>query len=200
MHMRSSICAVAAAAVLALGCAKHEPAPPAPSTTVSHSAGPGTVSRLVTTTATVEDVDQKSRVVTLRTAEGETVHFKADESVRNLPQVQKGDHVTATYYEALALRLRDAEGEQPRMTVSEQTERAPLGEKPSGMVVRDTTLTAKVTAIDKKKQTVTLEGPQGGKVTLDVDDPAKLEQAKVGHLVEATYREAVSISVQKPGK
>jgi len=200
MHMRSSICAVAAAAVLALGCAKHEPAPPAPSTTVSHSAGPGTVSRLITTTATVEDVDQKSRVVTLRTAEGETVHFKADESVRNLPQVQKGDHVTATYYEALALRLRDAEGEQPRMTVSEQIERAPLGEKPSGMVVRDTTLTAKVTAIDKKKQTVTLEGPQGGKVTLDVDDPAKLEQAKVGHLVEATYREAVSISVQKPSK
>jgi hypothetical protein len=198
--MRSSICAVAAAAVLALGCAKHEPAPPAPSTTVSHSAGPGTVSRLITTTATVEDVDQKSRVVTLRTAEGETVHFKADESVRNLPQVQKGDHVTATYYEALALRLRDAEGEQPRMTVSEQIERAPLGEKPSGMVVRDTTLTAKVTAIDKKKQTVTLEGPQGGKVTLDVDDPAKLEQAKVGHLVEATYREAVSISVQKPSK
>ena len=200
MHMRSSIYAVAAAAVLALGCAKHEPAPPAPSTTVSHSAGPGTVSRLVTTTATVEDVDQKSRVVTLRTAEGEIVHFKADESVRNLPQVQRGDHVTATYYEALALRLRDAEGEQPRMTVSEQIERAPLGEKPAGMVVRDTTLTAKVTAVDKKKQTVTLEGPGGGKVTLDVDDPAKLEQAKVGHLVEATYREAVSISVQKPGK
>ena len=191
---------VLAAVLLAVGCAKHEPAPAPPSTTVSHSAGPGTVSRLVTTTATVEGVDQKSRVVTLRTAEGEIVHFKADESVRNLPQVQKGDHVTATYYEALALRLRDAEGEQPRMTVSEQVERAPLGEKPSGMVVRDTTITARVTAVDKKKQTVTLEGPQGGKVTLDVDDPAKLEQAKVGHLVEATYREAVSISVQKPGK
>jgi len=198
--MRKRTLSVLAAVLLAVGCAQHEPAPVAPSTTVSHSAGPGTVSRLITTTATVEDVDQKSRVVTLRTAEGETVHFKADESVRNLPQVQKGDHVTATYYEALALRLRDAEGEQPRMTVSEQIERAPLGEKPSGMVVRDTTLTAKVTAIDKKKQTVTLEGPQGGKVTLDVDDPAKLEQAKVGHLVEATYREAVSISVQKPSK
>ena len=200
MHARTSSVLAGAALLLAVGCAKHEPAPPAPSTTVSRSTGPGTVSALVTTTATVEDVDQESRVVTLRTAEGEIVHFKADESVRNLPQVQKGDHVTATYYEALALRLREAEGEEPRMTVSEQIERAPLGEKPSGMVVRDTTLTAKVTAVDKKKQTVTLEGPRGGKVTLDVDDPAKLEQAKVGHLVEATYREAVSISVQKPSK
>jgi hypothetical protein len=186
--------------VLGIGCAKHEPAPTAPSTTVAHSSGPGVASALVTTTATVEDVDQKTRVVTLRTASGEIVHFKADESVRNLPQVRKGDQVTATYYEALALRLREAEGEQPRMVVSEQVERAPLGAKPAGMVVRDTTLTAKVTAVDKKKQTVTLEGPQGGKVTLEVDDPAKLEQAKVGHLVEATYREAVAISVQKPGK
>jgi len=187
-------------AILALGCAKHEKAASPPSTTVSQSAGPNSASSVVSTTATVLDVDQKTRMVTLRTAEGEVVHFQADESIRNLPQVKKGDQVTATYYESLALRLRDAEGEQPRVTVSQQVERAPLGEKPSGMVVRDTTVTAKVTAVDKKKQTVTLEGPQGGHVTLKVDDPAKLDRAQVGHLVEATYREAVSISVQKPGK
>jgi len=131
---------------------------------------------------------------------GSVVHFQADESIRNLPQVKKGDQVTATYYESLALRLRDAEGEQPKVSVSQQIERAPLGQKPAGMVVRDTTVTAKVTEVDKKKQTVTLEGPQGGRVTLKVDDPAKLDRAEVGHLVEATYREAVSIEVKKPGK
>ena len=187
--------------ILAFGCAKqHEAATSPRSTTIAQSSGPGSVSALVSTTATVEDVDHKTRMVTLRTAEGEIVHFKADESVRNLPQVQKGDQVTATYYESLALRLREAEGEQPRISVSEQVDRAPLGEKPAGMVVRDTTLTAKVTAIDKKRQTVTLEGPQGGKVTLKVQDPANLERAQVGHLIEATYREAVSISVAKPTK
>ena len=94
-----------------------------------------------------------------------------DESMRNLPQVRKGDQVTATYYESIALRLREAEGEQPRIAVSEQVERAPLGEKPAGMVI-----------------------------TLKVEDPANLERAHVGHLVEATYREAVSISVQTPTK
>jgi hypothetical protein len=186
--------------VVAVGCAKHEAATNPRSTTVAQSSGPGSASALVSTTATVEDVDQKTRMVTLRTAEGEIVHFKADESVRNLPQVRKGDQVTATYYQSLALRLREAEGEQPRISVSEQVDRAPLGEKPAGMVVRDTTLTAKVTAIDKKRQTVTLEGPQGGKVTLKVQDPANLDRAQVGHLVEATYREAVSISVEKPTK
>jgi len=123
-----------------------------------------------------------------------------DESMRNLPQVRKGDQVTATYYESIALRLREAEGEQPRIAVSEQVERAPLGEKPAGMVVRNATLTAKVAAIDRARETVTLEGPQGGKITLKVQDPANLERAHVGHLVEATYREAVSISVQTPTK
>jgi len=123
-----------------------------------------------------------------------------DESMRNLPQVRKGDQVTATYYESIALRLREAGGEQPRIAVSEQVERAPLGEKPAGMVVRNATLTAKVAAIDRARETVTLEGPQGGKITLKVQDPANLERAHVGHLVEATYREAVSISVQTPTK
>jgi hypothetical protein len=47
---------------------------------------------------------------------------------------------------------------------------------------------------------VTLEGPQGGKVTLKVADPENLEKAKVGKLVEATYRESVSIKVRAPGK
>src|SRR5262249_56075259 len=107
------------------------------------------------------------------TAEGGMGHFEGEESMQNLPQVKKGDQVTATYYESLAFRLRDAEGEQPKISVSQQIERAPLGQKPAGMVVRDTTVTAKVTSVDKKKQTVTLEGPQGGRVTLKVDDPAK---------------------------
>ena len=187
--------------IVAFGCAKQEAATSPPrSTTVAQSSGPGTAEALVTTTATVEDVDQKTRMVTLRTAEGEIFHFKADESVRNLPQVRKGDHVTLTYYQSIALRLREADGEQPSISVSEHVERAPLGEKPAGLVARNTTLTAKVTAIDKKQQTVTLQGPQGGKVTLKVQDPANLEHAQVGHLVEATYREAVSISVQTPTK
>ena len=191
----TGVCALAA-----FGCAKHEPAPSAPATIVSQSRGPTSASSLITSTATVESVDHKTRMVTLRTADGEIVHFQADESVRNLPQVRKGDHVTVTYYESLALRLRDTEGGQPGVSVSQQVERAPLGEKPAGMVVHITTLTAKVTAIDKKKQTVTLEGPKGGKVTLEVTDPANLERVQVGHLVEATYREAVSISVKTPTK
>src|SRR5436190_307039 len=191
MKTRWAFVMIGVVMIVALGCAKRE----GTTAPVAQSSGPGSASALVSTTATVEDVDQRTRMVTLRTADGEIVHFQGDESMRNLPQVRKGDQVTATYYESIALRLREAEGEQPRIAVSEQVERAPLGEKPAGMVVRNATLTAKVAAIDRARETVTLEGPQGGKITLKVQDPANLERAHVGHLVEATYREAVSISV-----
>lgn len=187
-------------AVGGVGCAKHEKSTSAPTTVVGESSGPGTASKFFVTSATVLDVDQKTRLVTLRTAEGETVKFEADESVRNLKQVRKGDEVDVTYYEALALRLREADGEKPGVSVSESVERAPVGQKPAGTMVRNTTLTAKVKAVDKKNQTVTLEGPEGRSVTINVTDPQQLEKAKVGHLVEAKYREAVGITVRAPGK
>jgi hypothetical protein len=60
--------------------------------------------------------------------------------------------------------------------------------------------TATVEEVDQSTRMVTLEGPQGGKITLKVQDPANLQRAHVGHLVEAAYREAVSISVQTPTK
>jgi hypothetical protein len=193
---------VALCGAMALGCAKKKEAVPAPGpgVTVTESTGPGSAARAVTATATVEDVNQKTREVTLRTADGEIKRIKVGDEVRNLPQVRKGDIVTATYYESIALSLRDATGEKPSVSTTQGMERAPLGSMPRGAIMQETTLTAKVTAVDKKKQTVTLEGPQGGTVTLKVEDPQKLEKAVVGHLVQAVYREAVVIQVDKPTK
>ena len=201
MHKFCLIVAVVVVCSLAaLGCAKQKDAAPGPAVSVSESSGPGSASRAVTATATVEDVDQKNRVVTLRTADGEVKRIQVGDEVRNLPQVRRGDVVTATYYESIALALRDATGEKPSVAVTNDMERAPLGAKPSGAVMQTTTLKAKVTALDKKKQTVTLEGPNGGTVTIKVEDPKKLDNVVVGNLVEAVYREAVVISVDKPTK
>jgi hypothetical protein len=191
---------VALGLVAALGCGKDKEAVPGPAVSVTESAGPGSASRAVTVTATVEHVDAEKREVTLRNADGELKRIRVGPEVRNLPQVRKGDVVTATYYESIALSLRDAAGGKPSVSTTQDVERAPLGAKPAGAVMQQTTLTAKVTAVDKKKQTVTLEGPQGGTVTLKVEDPQKLDKAVVGRLVEAVYREAVVISVEKPTK
>lgn len=56
-----------------------------------------------------------------------------------------------------------------------------------------------VAAVDKENRTITLKGPKGRTVTLDVQDPSKLDAVKVGDPVVATYVEAVAIQVKKAG-
>ncbi len=56
-----------------------------------------------------------------------------------------------------------------------------------------------VSAVDKENRTITLKGPKGRTVTLDVQDPSKLEVVKVGDPVVAAYVEAVAIQVKKAG-
>lgn len=56
-----------------------------------------------------------------------------------------------------------------------------------------------VAAIDKEKKTITLKGPKGRTLTLDVKDPSKLDAVKVGDPVVAAYVEAIAIQVKKAG-
>ncbi len=108
------------------GCAKREPAPPREPVSVKRE-------QAVTTMATVEKVDHKTRMVTLRREDGRTFTFRASEEVRNLPQVQVGDQVIATYYEGIAAEVRpptDEERANPTAII-EASGRAPLGEMPA---------------------------------------------------------------------
>jgi hypothetical protein len=62
------------------------------------------------------------------------------------------------------------------------------------------TIRAWVDAIDKANRTVTLKGPRGGTVTLDVKDPKKLDAMAVGDPVVAAYMEALALQIKRmPG-
>lgn len=56
-----------------------------------------------------------------------------------------------------------------------------------------------ISAIDKEQGTVTLKGPKGRTLTLEVRDKQKLEAVKVGDPVVASYMEAVVVQVKKSG-
>src|SRR6516225_1433791 len=73
------------------------------------------------------------------------------------------------------------------------------GAVPGRGVVGSVTVRGTVAAVDKEKRTVTLKGPKGNTLTLDVKDPAKLDVIKVGDPVVATYMEAVAIQIKKAG-
>ena len=73
------------------------------------TAGPasGVVAALaVQVTATVVEIDHKTREVTLKAADGREETFVVDEAAKNLDQVKKGDVVVATYAEALAYEVK----------------------------------------------------------------------------------------------
>lgn len=70
-------------------------------------------------------------------------------------------------------------GEAPGGTQATVTgERAKLGEKPAGMISGQVTVTATVEAINKKKQSVTLKGPEGKTLDVTVENPKNLETSR----------------------
>lgn len=157
-------------------------------------------STLVTVTAAVEAIDQKTRMVTLKGPQGNSVTFKAGEQVKNLSQVKVGDSVLAKYYESVAIEVKKPGEAKPGVTKQEAVTRAKPGETPAGMAVSQVTVTTTIAAIDKKKPTVTLKGADGKTTTVKVRNPKNLENVKVGDQVVITYTEALALSLEKAPK
>ena len=157
-------------------------------------------SSLVEETATVEAVDQSTRMVTLKGPKGNSITFKAGDEVRNLAQVKVGDEVRFGYYESLDVRVLK-EGEAfPASGESSAMVRAKPGEKPAGIVGTETSVNATITAIDLAAKTATLKGEDGKSVTVKPLRPEKLDEVKVGDRLVITYTEAVAVKVEKAEK
>jgi Cu/Ag efflux protein CusF len=182
------------------GCSTERQPDPGISTASTTTEGKDSVqdTNVVQVTATVEAIDQKTRMVTLRGPEGKLITFKAGEDVRNLAQVKKGDQVVATYYESVALRVRKPGEVEPGVEAAEATDRAKVGEKPGAASAQTVTVTTTVEKIDRKKETITLKGPEGKLTTVKVREPKRLDKVAVGDRLQITYTEAVAISVEKP--
>ena len=148
-----------------------------------------------TVTATVVSVNQKTREVTIKTKDGQQHSFIAGDDVKNLPQVKKGDIITAVYTEAIAYEVRE-HGTAGVTTTTASASAAP-GSKPAGAVAQQTTVTVLITAIDPSVPTVTFMGPKGNKETIKVRDPKNLVGVKVGDKVDLTYTEALAIKVDE---
>src|SRR3954452_18085097 len=108
-----------------LGCAQHEAPSPAAPQLVQREA-------MLDTRAVVEKVDQNSREVRLRTADGRDLTVVAGPEVRNLAQVSAGDTVRLTYYESVVARMAEPGAGGPA-TTSVVTGSAPQGAKPAGI-------------------------------------------------------------------
>ena len=163
---------------------------------------PGMATMATTTelSAKVVAIDKATRTLTLKGQKGEAVDFVASADVKNFDQIKVGDMVVARYVQALTLELRNTKAAAGAPKVREEAVKAKPGDKPAVAGVREVTAIADVTAVDPKKSTITLKGPRGNIVTLDVKNPDQFKVVKVGDQVEVTYTEALALSVEAAPK
>lgn len=164
---------------------------------VAGASAPGRaeIARAVKVSATVSAIDAATRTVTLKVADGKEFPVTAGPEVRNFDRILVGSEVVVAFLQALALDLKKGGGGTREIIESTDSARAASGAQPGAAAARKVTVVADVTAVDAKTQTVTLRGPKRT-VELKVPDAKQFKLIAIGDQVQATYTEAVAISVE----
>ena len=162
-------------------------------------AGAAAIAETATIKATVEDINREKREVTLKGEDGKTKVLEVPESARNFDQLQKGDEVTAKYFEGIAVGVRKSD-EAPAQKETKKVYLPEKGEKPGMMAVKTKEVSADIENIDTEKREITIKGPEGRSVTLKADKDVDLDRIKQGDKVFVTHTEAMAIDVSPASK
>jgi len=152
--------------------------------TSSQGAGKAQALKTEEVRAQIVSLDRLTRAITLKGPQGTVVDLLAGKEVKNFDALKVGEFVTVRYFQSLALELQ-----KPGQAA------AVMHERPTARG-REVRAIAKVTAIDETAKTISLKGPRGNTLTLDVRNPEHFKVMKVGDEVRVTYTEAVAFSVQ----
>ena len=199
MNTKSKLAIALVAAALSATAFAQVPAPKS-STVVASEPGKAVMATVTGLSAQVVGVDKATRTLTLKGPKGNVVDIVAGPEVKNFDQIKAGDVVVARYAEALTLELRKTKSDATGPVVTEGAAKAKPGDKPAVAGARQVTVIASVTALDPKKSTITLKGPKGKVVVLDVQNPDQFKVVKKGDQVEVTYTEALALSVEPTPK
>lgn len=152
----------------------------------------------VTKTVTVEAVEQSTRTMTVKDEDGFYETIQVPPEVKRFSEVKVGDKITARYYENVVIRLKRP-GEAAVDVDSAALTRGE-GKTPVGTAATQRTITVTVTAMDPKKMSVTVKGPNAYTYSRKVADKKTFDQLKVGDQLDMTWTEALLISVDPSKK
>jgi hypothetical protein len=168
---------------------------PAGATVVTSQPGRVAAAQTIKATAVVTAVDPATRVLSLKTANGKTQDMIAGAEVRNFDQIKVNDRVVVAYMRGLTMELRKGGGIRQSTEASDAARTKP-GEKPGAAVGGRITVVADVVDVNPKAKTISLRGPKGKVVVLDVQNPDHFKVVKKGDQVEAEYVEALAVAVE----
>jgi Cu/Ag efflux protein CusF len=149
---------------------------------------------VITAKATIIAIDKENRIVTLRGPKGNDVAVKADQNVQRFNELKIGDIVTATYAQAVAVRVRKPGAAAPPKQ-AESVVRQP--DNRGATITREQTVSVSIQEIDLTAPSVTAEGPQGRQYTFRVRDRSEIQGLKVGDKVDVTYTEALLLRADR---
>jgi hypothetical protein len=201
IKMRIAALLILGAASLAPSALLAEPLEPVSggATITAIAPGKGVAEHAAVITATVKAVDAAQRSITLEGPGGDIVTLPVGREAENFDRIRAGDLVVVRYLEALALELKKHGTAKRERTERSAAETARPSERPAGVLTREVHVVADVIAILPQTQTVRLRGPTRV-VDLLVGDPEQFRLVEVGDQVEATYTEAVAVSVEPAAK
>lgn len=147
--------------------------------------------------ATLESIDPKRRLITLKSMPDRILVLKADKAVRNFDQLKKGEAVLVDFVESVAIFIRAAKAPQSPAEVR-MVSVAPKGAKVGVLLAETFELSAVLESIDVKARQVTVKEPGGGRRIVVVDKSFKnLERFRRGEEVVLRVTEAIAINVEK---
>ncbi len=146
--------------------------------------------------ATVKAIDPATRVVTLASSRGNTIHVKCGPDVINFKQIQVNDVVKVTVTEEISAYLD--KGRALGTSGTSSGELAARGATPGGSISGTTEETVRIIAIDPNARTVTFRYKNGTSHKLKVEKHINLTKGKVGDSVTISHTQGVAVSVEKP--
>lgn len=150
--------------------------------------------------AEVTEIDPVTRIVRLRTEDGEIHTFQAPKEARNLAQVEVGDMLYAEYDTVYTVEVMANDGYEASATTVDAVARAKEGEMPGMAAMETTVISATVEDINLETNTFKLKGPEGNVTEYSARNPENLKRAKVGDLVVMTVSESVALTMEHKGE
>ena len=158
---------------------------------------------VVVLTATVDSVDLKNRIVTLKDANGNLAQMNVAKSVNDLDKVKKGDIFMVEHAQAIAVGLAAAgKGQKPGASGVHSVVVSGKGSAKPFEETQDTVYaTVKISTIDYNNRVVTFTLPSGEKQKVKVAPSVLgLEKFKAGDDVMVEFVDDTAIGFVTPKK
>jgi len=161
---------------------------------------PITKSNTVRGSATIQAIDSTTRMVTLRTKDGEEDTFRVGPDVKRFNELKVGDTVNMTYIESMVVQVRKPGAAAPAGTTGDAAFTPSSGKTPGATMSAQAHTVVTVKAIHPEVPSVTVLTDDGRTITRKIEDKKNLEGFKVGDKVDITYTVAVLASVEPAKK